>query len=176
MTQATTLPWKSALQYQFVATLDMLENAMRACPEQVWEDAGVPIQHRFWYLAYHTLFWTDVYLGENEESFTPQAPFDRGELEPAGVYPERTYGKPELLGYLAHVRDKLAQSLAVLDEPRAAQPCGFRSGTMSVFELQLYSMRHVQHHAAQLNLLLRQRTDSAPPKWVGRGKVAAASA
>jgi len=32
-------------------------------------------------------------------------------------------------------------------------------------------MRHVQHHAAQLNLILRQTIDSAPP-WVGRAKVA----
>jgi hypothetical protein len=31
----------------------------------------------------------------------------------------------------------------------------------------LYNLRHVQHHAAQLNLILRQVTDSAPD-WVGR--------
>jgi len=29
-------------------------------------------------------------------------------------------------------------------------------------------MRHVQHHAAQLNMLLRQKTDSAPD-WVSKG-------
>jgi hypothetical protein len=29
----------------------------------------------------------------------------------------------------------------------------------------LYNMRHVQHHAAQLNLILRQTIDSAPG-WV----------
>jgi len=28
--------------------------------------------------------------------------------------------------------------------------------------------RHVQHHAAQLNMLLRQKTDSAP-RWVSKG-------
>ena len=31
------------------------------------------------------------------------------------------------------------------------------------------NLRHVQHHTAQLNLLLRQRTDSAP-RWVSRGR------
>jgi len=35
----------------------------------------------------------------------------------------------------------------------------------------LYNLRHVQHHAAQLNLILRQTIDSAPP-WVGRAKLA----
>lgn len=39
----------------------------------------------------------------------------------------------------------------------------------SVAELLLYNLRHVQHGAAQLNLILRQETDSAP-RWVARGK------
>ena len=39
---------------------------------------------------------------------------------------------------------------------------------MSNGELLLYNMRHVQHHAAQLNLLLRQTTNSAP-RWVSKG-------
>jgi hypothetical protein len=34
----------------------------------------------------------------------------------------------------------------------------------------LYNLRHVQHHAAQLNLILRQAVDSAPG-WVGRAKI-----
>ena len=47
------------------------------------------------------------------------------------------------------------------DRPR------FPSGEMSRFELLLHNMRHVQHHAAQLNLMLRQSIDSAP-RWVAR--------
>jgi len=31
-------------------------------------------------------------------------------------------------------------------------------------------MRHVQHHAAQLNLILRQTIDSAPT-WVSKTKI-----
>jgi len=34
-----------------------------------------------------------------------------------------------------------------------------------VEEILLYNMRHVQHHAAQLNQLLRQEIDQAPD-WV----------
>jgi uncharacterized damage-inducible protein DinB len=41
---------------------------------------------------------------------------------------------------------------------------------MSRLELLLYNMRHVQHHAAQLNLILRQTIDSAP-RWVGKAKM-----
>ena len=39
---------------------------------------------------------------------------------------------------------------------------------MSNGELLLYNMGHVLHHAAQLNLLLRQTTKSAPD-WVSKG-------
>lgn len=40
--------------------------------------------------------------------------------------------------------------------------------SMSNGELLLYNMRHVQHHAAQLNMLLRERTNSAP-NWLSKG-------
>ena len=42
---------------------------------------------------------------------------------------------------------------------------------MSIAELLLYNMRHVQHHAAQLHLILRQTIDSAPG-WVSKAGIA----
>ncbi len=39
----------------------------------------------------------------------------------------------------------------------------------TVVEMILYNIRHVQHHAAQLNLLLRQKTGSATP-WVSKAR------
>jgi uncharacterized damage-inducible protein DinB len=38
---------------------------------------------------------------------------------------------------------------------------------LTVAELLLYTMRHVQEHAAQLNMLLGQKTGSTPG-WVGQ--------
>jgi len=35
--------------------------------------------------------------------------------------------------------------------------------------MSLALVKHLQHHTAQLNLLLRQRLDAAP-RWVGRGR------
>ena len=42
---------------QFGGALQMLENAIVACPAEVWGEGIHP--QAFWYLAYHTLFWTD---------------------------------------------------------------------------------------------------------------------
>ena len=38
-----------------------------------------------------------------------------------------------------------------------------------MLEVLLYNMRHVQHHVAQLNLLLRQSINDAP-NWVSLAK------
>ena len=58
--------------------------------------------------------------------------------------------------------------VAGVTEAWIADPCPFLYRKMSNGELLLYNMRHVQHHAAQLNMLLRQKTDSAPD-WVSKG-------
>lgn len=105
---------------------------------------------------------------EGESRFHPPAPFGLTELEPEVVLPERAYGKDELLGYLEHCRKKLDAVMAGMTEAWVANPCPFPYRDMSNGELLLYNMRHVQHHAAQLNMLLRQTTDSAPD-WVSKG-------
>ena len=150
---------------QFGAAIEMLENAMRACPDDLWRDRSR--RPEYWYVAYHTLFWLDLYLSEAVEGFTPPAPYTLDELDPAGVMPDRPYEKPELLAYLAHGREKCRASIAALTATRLRKRCVFRWGEISLLELLLYNMRHVQHHTAQLNLILRQETDSAPG-WVGR--------
>lgn len=159
--------WRSAIWQQFHAAIDMLGNAIEACPDAVWFDQG---RNAFWYLAFHTLFWVDLYLSEEDESrFHPPLPFGLTELDRTGILPERAYAKDELLAYLGHCRKKLNAVMARMTEAWAANPCPFSDDRkMSNGELLLYNMRHVQHHAAQLNTLLRQKTDSAPD-WVSKG-------
>jgi len=157
--------WRSILWGQFGAAIDMLENAVGACPDGLWRDHDR--RPEYWYVAFHTLFWLDLYLSEADEGFTPPEPFTLDELDPAGLMPDRPYEKEELLAYLAHGREKCRASIAALTGTRARKRCVFGWGEISLIELLLYNMRHVQHHAAQLNLILRQETDSAPG-WVGR--------
>jgi hypothetical protein len=159
--------WKEIIWKQYGAAIDMLENAVVACPDTVWGDRFQPTE--FWYLTYHTLFFLDYYLAESERGFQPPSPFSLSELDPAGLFPDRIYTKAELMAYLAHGREKCRQRIAAMTDEQASQPCGFERRNFSVAELLLYNMRHVQHHAAQLNLLLRQRIDSAP-RWVSRAK------
>lgn len=154
-----TLLWR-----QFGAAIDMLENAMTACPEPVWCDRSASPE--YWYTAYHTLFWLDFYLSGRMDAFRPPEPFGLEEMDPAGVLPPRVYTQVELKTYLEHGRNACRASIAGLDDAGAAREFAFGWGRTTYLELLLYNMRHVQHHAAQLNLLLRQRVDEAP-RWVG---------
>lgn len=167
---ATTLsPASEAVWRQFGASIDMLENAIVACPEALWSDRAR--KPEFWYLAFHTLFWLDLYLSGTDEGFRPPAPFGLEDLDPAGVMPPRPYTKAELLSYLVHGRDKCRRAIQSMTDARALETCRFTWRTLRFDELLLYNLRHVQHHAAQMNLLLRQVTDSAPD-WVSRTETA----
>lgn len=158
--QPTT--WEFALERQLKASIDSLENAIRACPADLWGDSSQHIQ--FWYTVYHTLFWLDLYLSGSAEGFAPPPPFDLGELDPVGVLPGRIYTTDELLAYLAYCRDKCSSVAASLAET-APHICTFPWGKIAFAELLLYTLRHTQGHAGELNLLLGQTTGAAPG-WV----------
>src|SRR5438045_2776376 len=87
---------KTVLWHQYGASIDALENALVACPANVWNDETRSPEQRFWYNAYHALFWLDLYLSDSPEGFAPPAPFGLEELDPAGVLPPRVYTKEEL--------------------------------------------------------------------------------
>jgi hypothetical protein len=181
--------WRTILWQQFGAAIDTLDNALVACPDSLWRwrlwrvpssDHPLPPElAEFWYLAYHTLFWLDLYLSGSAEGFAPPAPFTLEELDPAGVVPERHYTKEELRGYLAYARQKCRTTFETMTEEQARQPVNFPWGKgwpISYVELLLYNMRHVQEHAAQLNLLLGQHgIPDDQIGWVARAKEEPAS-
>jgi hypothetical protein len=163
--------WKPMVTRQFGAAIGMLERAILACPAELWaEDSGPPEWKThgtvgFWYVAYHTIFFLDYHANGAQGAFEPPAPFTLAELDPAGVLPSQPFTKEELLTYLHYTRRCLAGYIDRLTSEAAAHPCGIPIWKMSHAELLIHSMRHVQHHAAQLNLMLRQSAGTAP-SWV----------
>lgn len=150
---------------QFGAAIDMLDDALRNCPDELWEkylweaqpDQWVAADFSaFWYLGYHALFWLDLYLNGTEEGFTPPAPFDLVEMQPGEVLP-RTYTREELLHYLEYCRRKCQETIGALSDEQAHRLCRFPWGELTFAELQLYNLRHVQEHSAQLRMFLGQQ-------------------
>jgi hypothetical protein len=176
--------WSTALWRQFGAALDMLDNALVACPAALWTEplwptpppSQFPPQFaQFWYVSFHALVWLDLYLsGVPEEHFAPPAPFAQGELDSVAALPERPYTKEELRAYLASLRQMCHTTLVALTEEQARRPAAYpwsAGQPISYLELQLYNLRHVQEHAAQLSLFLGQHgiPDEALD-WVPRAK------
>jgi DinB superfamily len=180
--------WSPALWQQFGAAVDMLDNALVACPasqwrERLWSD---PPDHpqppfgEFWFIAYHTLKWLDLYLSSVVESPTggtppsPPSPFPAPALD--ADPPERPYTKDELRAYLAYTKQKCQSTIETLTDERARAPYEFpwekeQGRPISYLELMLYTMRHVQEHAAQLSLFLGQHgIPDADLDWVPRAK------
>lgn len=162
---------------QFGATIDMFGDVLRDCPDELWEKSlweDQPDQwvaagfSTFWYLGYHTLFWLDLYLTGAEEGFAPPAPFDLVEMDQEEVLP-RTYTREELLRYLEHCRQKCQETIGALSNEQAYQLCRFSWGELLFAELQLYNLRHVQEHGAQLRMFLGQQAGKST-SWVSQAK------
>ena len=97
------------------------------------------------------------------------APFTLSEFDPAGVLPDKVYTQDELQTFIIYCRKKCQTTIENLTDEKAFQICKFGRREFSFAELLLYNMRHVQEHAAQLNLILGQRGISVTG-WVGKAK------
>jgi DinB superfamily len=162
------MPWSTVIWQQFGAGIDMLDNALRACPDERWRDSlwtdstVAPEYSQFWFIVFHTLKWLDIYLSVTEQGYALPAPFIAGSL------PAQPYNREQLQAYLLYCRQKCRSTFETLTDEKASQNCKLPSGEeVSFVELQLYSMRHVQEHVGQLNLHLGQKVGSAPD-WVSR--------
>ena len=156
--------WRSAVWRQFGAAIDMLDDALRDCPDELWTtelwpEPGVPGFSAFWYLAFHTLFWLDCCVSGRPDAFAPPEPFGVEEFDPAGKLPPRVYTRAELRDYLAYCRRKTRETIAAASDEQLERSSRTGGRTALPFgELLVYTMRHVQEHTAQLNMLLGQRS------------------
>jgi hypothetical protein len=161
---------KESLWKQFGASIDMLKNAIALWPEERWET-----EPRFFYNAYHCLVFLDYYLTIPARDFSSPLPFtikwpdEIPESSIDDVVPDRIYSKQELLDYLLQSREKCHGVIMSLTEEKLTERWIETDSDRSfaVSELLFYNMRHVQHHAAQLNMLLRREINDAPG-WASR--------
>ena len=166
-------PWGETMGRQYAAALQMARQAIEDCPEELWDDRseGTP----FWHLAYHALFFADLYLSKDDESFEAR-PFhrDKSQYLPgdygdfAGIVgtPDEAYRRERLLEYADHCLDKCDAAFASLTDERALERCGFSWYELNLGEFLLNSLRHTQNHAGQLALLVRRRADVGV-EWLG---------
>ncbi|MCG3125687.1 MAG: hypothetical protein CHACPFDD_00512 [Phycisphaerae bacterium] len=163
---------KQLLAGQFDAALATLNLCIERCPDEAWNERVGSL--KFCQVAFHTLFFADVYLGRSPAELKSQ-PFHRTHPEIFRDYeemedrPQRLlYDRPAIRAYVQHCRAKAADALAAETSASLSGPCGFPRKTFSRAELYIYNIRHIQHHAAQLSLRLRLDCGADIP-WLGSG-------
>lgn len=160
----------------------MFDIALEACPDELWTERIWPEEPpgwfpesfaEFWYVAYHTLVWLDLYLtGLPEDQFKPPSPFRAGEVDSPQATPDRPYTKAQLHDYQVTLRKRCHDTLMTLTDEEAARRLeyGWSGGrSITYLELLLYNLRHVQGHAAQMSLFLGQHDVAGrDDDWVTR--------
>jgi hypothetical protein len=163
---------KELIVHQFEAGLTTLAHAIHACPERLWNEPVA--RYPFCQTAFHTLFFTDVYLCLSPDGLHGQ-PFHLAHPDFFGDYeqtedrePTALYSRAMIRIYLDFCRTKANDVLTAETAEDLTAPARFPRKSFSRAELHLYNIRHIQHHAAQL--ILKLRLDSAVDvPWIGSG-------
>jgi hypothetical protein len=156
---------KRALIDQYGAALEMLKQAIIKCPAARWNDAQD--RKKFWQVAYHTLFYTHLYLHDGLKDFKPWAKH-RQDYHQLRSLPEKVaigepYSREEVLEFFELCQQTVEDKVSFLDLEAES---GFDWLPFSKLELQLYNIRHIQHHAAELIEWLGA-TQGIDVDWVG---------
>jgi hypothetical protein len=172
--------FRQCLWRNFGAAIDMLRNAIVACPDELWQN-----DKKFFYLAYHTIIFLDYYLTYPVKKFRPLLDYTIRDVDHLpveavdDVIPNRVYSKEEFSVSLSSIREKCGALIKQSSEETLKDRwikdeevdihglCPSVVLNYSVLEILFYNFRHVQHHVGQLNLLLRQTANIAS-NWVSQ--------
>jgi DinB superfamily len=159
---------RQTLLGQYRAAIEMLGQAVELCPEELWLSSEY--HNRFWHIAYHSAFYVHFYVQPSEAEFKPWAKHKPNSnfLGPwAKDIPfelPAPYSKTEVQEYLEFCRNEVEKQIPLV---RFEAGSGFSWLPFDKFELQLYTIRHLQHHTGQLVDRLRNIVGLGV-RWVGR--------
>jgi hypothetical protein len=145
---------QSAMQSQYHACLRMLWTAIRRCPDDLWTSRHGHA-NPYWRIAYHTLFYTHLYLQANNRIFRPWEHHQRG-IQHMERWRKtwRVYSKAEVLAYWRICESMIDDAVDALD--LTAPQSGFSWYKIPKLEHQIVNIRHIQYHEAQLADRLRE--------------------
>jgi hypothetical protein len=149
---------KKEIISQYRAALKMLIDTIKKCQESAWEDETY--ENAYWRLVYHALYYTDLYLAQNPDRFTPWKKHRENYNYLGRVTRDNqpliiidTYSESEMLEYVESIFTSLEKSV---NETKMDEQSGFPWLRMNKLEVHLYNLRHLQHHVGQLIERLHQ--------------------
>lgn len=172
---------RDMLKSQYHAALAMLRETIELCPDELWYDEGP--HNAYWQIAYHTLFFTHLYLMPDEAAFRPWRGHRSRAQHPDGIAgpadPESElpllpdpYTREQTLEYWRFSDEIVDNAVDALDLHSPAS--GFHWYRIPKLEHQIVNIRHVEHHVAQLADRLRA-AEGVGVRWVGARRNRAAT-
>jgi hypothetical protein len=148
---------RSALKSQYRAALAMLRAAIQGCPDDLWTGSGGHA-NPFWLVAYHTLYYTHLYLQPNSRVFRPWEHHRKGiqRMDNMRLKTGRPYTKAEVVAYWAICESMLDEAVDAFD--LTSPHSGFSWYRVPKLEHQIINIRHIQYHQGQLADRLRAAT------------------
>ena len=177
-----TNPFVRSMASNFERALRLMEAALTDCPDDLWETDLWPDEAPTgptplgglhgsapWFLGYHALSTLDYDLTAEFEPWEPPRPFD----ENTSAFPNRTFTRSELLGYVDHCRGRVHRTLGALTEEAAARPLpdAHRYHGMQYGEMVGSLPLHVVEHASQIRQFLTTAGVRVQPMPGDRGYV-----
>jgi DinB superfamily len=156
---------QAIIKSQYQASLTMLLEAIDSCPPELWADRQY--SNPFWQVAYHTLFYTHLYLQPSEAHFVAWEHHRPGYHRfsgPDAAPAPRPYSTEEIRAYCLWCQRMVDSAVESLD--LGAPESGFSWYRMPKLEHQVVNLRHIQHHTGQLADRLRQAANRGV-QWVG---------
>lgn len=198
MTTPTATPstdQRTVLKSQFHAAMAMLRLGIERCPDDLWmkgiatnDGSSSRPLNATWRIAYHTLYFTHLYLQPTAGDFEPWTLHQIGlhDLDDHPSSPEQLAltnetdcplwnGEPltqsQLLDYWQYCFDRLDDWIDAID--LTSPESGFPWYRVSKLEHVLVALRHIQHHTGQIGARLREASrGNNGIDWVGAGKKA----
>jgi hypothetical protein len=152
---------KEILKSQYRASIQMLKDAVENCPDSLWNNEAYT--NPFWHVVFHAIFYTHFYLHATQDNFIPWEKH-KDELVSLEDDPgDEIYTKEEIIDYIAYFERKIDELVDDLDLEAGS---GFYWLPFNKLELQLYNIRHIQHHTGELSERLGKFGD-IEVGWVG---------
>lgn len=156
---------------QLIAGLNMLKNCIDRCPSNLWNETHN--DYPFSQVIYHTLFDCDYHFSNDINELKNQV-FHKNNKEIFADYEEldeiiaqRLFERNFIISYYNHCCNKVPAIIETNKNDLTIPGTDVRK-TVTKLERYLNTLRHIQHHAAQLGLRLQFAT-GIEMKWIARG-------
>lgn len=159
------MDYANAIMSQYKAALEMLKQTVSKCPTALWNSPDD--KAAFWNVAYHTLFYTHLYVQDTVQDFVPWSKH-RNDSQLIGQPSEAAqraepYDQDTVLEYLAFCQHQIEERLPAMKLEDAS---GFEWLPFNKLTLHIYSIRHIQQHTGELMERLGTRA-GIEIDWVG---------